>query len=818
MSQSDKLLIEPSPKPRVLILGSSPLSPALSLELLKKECDVTVASKLPPPSHLFEYVFQFSGFEDAEKVVKKYLKSRGKLLLIETQDEDLPPLFENSQIRFLKLGDVKLWDEKEAISLISKIMFRRGKSLKWDYARGLKKQTPPDVFHESITVTSDSVSFRSSEETTEEVKSSDISYRIDKNKEEKAGKTNPEHFVEESHTSFFSILSKIFLGLFILLVCVVAVFYVQYRDLDASLKKLDEDEKLLKWGYVNGDIISLNEKLKRTHSIYNIASAPLFPFKGLKLFSDIETVFVEGENLLKSSSETLSVLQGMQVSASGYNLSFLSPTFSVDTAISAIGKLKNTSLSSERKIEKITIPFFPRETVLSHLSNVSYSLEAVESLLPLASSVVKSTESKTYLVLFQNNLELRPTGGFIGSYGLLTINNGLVKDFKIYDVYQADGQLKGHVEPPSAIRKYLNQPNWYMRDSNWDPDFAVSADRAMWFLEKETGERVDGVIGMNLFFIEKLLDITGPLKLADFSDEEITSDNFIQKASDAHDEMFFPGSTAKKDFLTSVANTIFVKLSNKNDVSWISLANVLYQAFEEKQIVFFDKNADLEKQFESRGWAGRISAVTCSDLITSLDSDLKTSSCIPDYLALVEANLGVNKVNSFITKTVTITKKLDADKKLVSSVILSYDNKASGNGDQKSTYVNYLRILIPRSSIVNAMSVNGVTIDEKQMDRESYGSDKLSIGFLLRLAASNKAIIKLDYSSPLSFPENMGGYQLLFQKQGGDAISPLIFSFVYPNSSLNFKSLNFPNASGIKNEIYYTTDSSVDRVFALSVK
>ena len=105
--------------------------------------------------------------------------------------------------------------------------------------------------------------------------------------------------------------------------------------------------------------------------------------------------------------------------------------------------------------------------------------------------------TQSYLVLFQNSMELRPTGGFVGSVGKLTMVDGLVADFTIFDVYELDGQLRGHVDPPDPIRTLLSQEHWYLRDSNWDPDFFESGQRAAWFYEKETGQSVDGVISVH---------------------------------------------------------------------------------------------------------------------------------------------------------------------------------------------------------------------------------------------------------------------------------------------------------------------------------
>jgi len=64
-------------------------------------------------------------------------------------------------------------------------------------------------------------------------------------------------------------------------------------------------------------------------------------------------------------------------------------------------------------------------------------------------------------------MELRPGGGFIGSYGILTMDKGKVSDFKIHDVYDADGKLKASIEPQFPVRRYLKLPHLFLRDSNF---------------------------------------------------------------------------------------------------------------------------------------------------------------------------------------------------------------------------------------------------------------------------------------------------------------------------------------------------------------
>jgi len=101
---------------------------------------------------------------------------------------------------------------------------------------------------------------------------------------------------------------------------------------------------------------------------------------------------------------------------------------------------------------------------------------------------------RKYLFLFQNNQEMRATGGFIGSYGVLDIFNGRINKFFIDGIFNPDGQLREKIIPPTPIQKI--SAAWSLHDSNWFPDFPVSAEKAIWFYEKTGGPTVDGIITM----------------------------------------------------------------------------------------------------------------------------------------------------------------------------------------------------------------------------------------------------------------------------------------------------------------------------------
>ncbi|MDP1619890.1 MAG: DUF4012 domain-containing protein, partial [bacterium] len=133
---------------------------------------------------------------------------------------------------------------------------------------------------------------------------------------------------------------------------------------------------------------------------------------------------------------------------------------------------------------------------------------------------------RKYLFLFQNNQEMRATGGFIGTYGVLDIFNGNVRNFFIDGIYNPDGQLREKVIPPVPIQKI--SAAWSLHDSNWFPDFPKSAEKAAWFYEKTGGPTVDGVITMTPTVMQKMLEITGPIELPEYG-VTVDKDNFVEK-------------------------------------------------------------------------------------------------------------------------------------------------------------------------------------------------------------------------------------------------------------------------------------------------
>src|SRR3989338_3082021 len=268
----------------------------------------------------------------------------------------------------------------------------------------------------------------------------------------------------------------------------------------------------------------------------------------------------------------------------------------LDQAYSELSFVESELQSGRELTQDLTSPLVQEyQTLTDQLPKMRQKINQLRNILPLVPAFIAQNTKKTYLVLFQNSTELRPTGGFIGSYGLLTFEKGKLLDFSVEDIYAADGQLKGFVEPPEPIKEFLGQSTWFFRDSNWDPDFTVSAERAEWFLQKTTNRNVDGTIAVNLPAVKFLLEAIGPLTLSDYN-EEVSAENLFDRAEYRAEIDFFPGSTQKKDFLGSLAREIFTKAQNGSASDLIKLAQASEAALAQKQILIYLHDADSQKQ------------------------------------------------------------------------------------------------------------------------------------------------------------------------------------------------------------------------------
>lgn len=445
---------------------------------------------------------------------------------------------------------------------------------------------------------------------------------------------------------------------------------------------------------------------------------------------------------------------------------------------------------------------------LTQISQISFDLA---NLLP---NLTGTDTKKSYLLLIVNNSELRPGGGFIGSYAKVDFLNGKLTEVAVDDIYNIDGQLKEKIDPPIQLTQKLGVKQLYLRDSNWTTDFGINAKTARDFYKKETGNDVDGVIAFDLTFMQKLLAKIGPIKLENYN-EQITAENLFEKGEYYAEIGFFPGSTQKKDFFATLAKNLIDKITSSligsksqgSVAPLLALVDVSKDGLLHKNLLmsFDDKTAS--SFVKAKGWDNPLPPANYEV------SDDSTQT--RDFLALSEANIGANKVNRYLERSIDYEMTIGRDADLMAKLTLTYKNNSPNNSWPAGTYVNYLRVYTPQSSGIEDFQENGQSDLEKV---EVASQANLSVfATLVEVPVGQTKTLIFKYRIPKNIKlEKAPVYSIYFQKQPGTEKDPLKFTFHLP-VYLKIDSVNTQKDSSLKQTYTQDTDLQEDRQFTIAV-
>lgn len=407
----------------------------------------------------------------------------------------------------------------------------------------------------------------------------------------------------------------------------------------------------------------------------------------------------------------------------------------------------------------------------------------VKNLFSRISILLGSEKPKKYLILFQNNMELRPTGGFIGSFGLVTFDKGRMSEIVVNDVYMADGQLKGHVDPPEPIRKYLGEGGWTLRDSNWDPNFPVSATKAEWFLEKEINETVDGVIAIDLNFVKRLVLITGPISLPEFN-LVVDSNNLYTLIQSEVESEFFPGSIKKATILTSLSKSLIDEIKSLEGSKYLAFFRELYESLERRYIQVYLHDENAQEAIKKLGYSGETELVT--------DCGLR---CFKDSYALIDANLGVNKSNFFIERSHELN--LSISKEFIGhELLVNYKNTASPAIGNMGVYKNYARVLLPANAKIGGVRLYDSFGGYKELEYDLVDTDgRREVGFLVEVLPRTEKKLQVVWNINDTKLELGGQFDLKVIKQAGTEADSLTVNIRSADLTLTGRSVSSYNTN-----------------------
>lgn len=452
----------------------------------------------------------------------------------------------------------------------------------------------------------------------------------------------------------------------------------------------------------------------------------------------------------------------------------------------------------------------PFQLKISEVKNkveaASFVLSKAVPLSQVLPSLAGYPNKSTFLVMLENNDELRPTGGFLGTYGILQMEHGDIQRFETHDIYHMDMPVQDilNIEPPQPIKDYLNK-KWYMRDSNWSPDWPTSAQKIEWFYSTEnsllTGKnqinnfngQFDGVIAVTPKLVKDLLNIIGPIVV---DGQEFNANNFSDilqyRVEKGYVNLGIP-SWQRKEVIGEIFKELKIRLLNLPTNDWQEMVNVFDNNFLSKDILVYLNDSNLEALIQDQKWTGEI------------------SNSGDDYVMVVDSNLAALKTDAVMSKGIEY-KISEAVNGLYATLTINYAHQ--GKPDWKtSEYKSYTRIYVPADS--ELISSSGFTQPNLDIKKEF---NKTVFGGYLTVAPGEVGTIVINYKLPNSIKNlvNQGKYDLYIQKQPGNNTNELKISANFTKKITSYLPVGFSVDYFNGNQISWQTDLEMDRDFSLT--
>ncbi len=413
-----------------------------------------------------------------------------------------------------------------------------------------------------------------------------------------------------------------------------------------------------------------------------------------------------------------------------------------DVKVANLPKLVQDDISKSQELSWLLAPILGRgDEFLRHLD-----------------LVLGFDRSKRYIVWLQNSNEIRPTGGFIGSYMAVTIDKGKVTDFKVDDIYNPDGLLGEHDSPvDDTMRRFFITKNLWIRDTNWWVDLPTSASAFITLYEQATKEKIDGVVSFNLSTAEDLLKNIGPVRVDEY-DETVTSENLFLTAEQHAEIGFEPGSTNKRDFLGALFEAVMAKLISGDKDVMNGLVKTIGENVLSRDIAIYLADEDLEKVVKDMEVAG-----------------VMFEEPGADYIKVVDSNVGINKVNAWVKRSTKYSVDVTRSGHLQSTLEITWNNTAQNNTWPHGEYVNYVRVYVPTGVSIVKMEPE---LDEYDVDEEF---NRTVITGLVHVPVKEKTSVKITYLLPKDFELGEDSeYKLIWEPQPGLENEDISFSLNLP--------------------------------------
>ncbi|KKR74383.1 MAG: hypothetical protein UU16_C0001G0034 [Candidatus Woesebacteria bacterium GW2011_GWA2_40_7] len=405
------------------------------------------------------------------------------------------------------------------------------------------------------------------------------------------------------------------------------------------------------------------------------------------------------------------------------------------------------------------------KTIQGLVEEVSGFIVNGKPMLENAPYILGMDSPRTYMILFQNDKEIRPTGGFMTAYAMMKVDKAKFEPVSSNDIYNLDAQYKPSIRAPEPIIKYIKGPyilsqNLRLRDMNWSPDFGVSMQTFSSAISKLGLGNIDGIIAVDTQLLTNLLDAIGPIGVPGFGnfstkiDPECSCPQVIHELesfADIEGPIIWdpltgkiilrpPNSDNRKRIIGPLMNSILANAFGQPKEKLPALFEAGFKSLIEKHVLFYIFDPKVETAVSDFGLGGTI---------RNYDGD---------YLHVNDANLGGRKSNLYATEDVNQDIKIGSDGTVTKTLTITYKNPMKQDGWLNSVLPTWVRVYVPQGSTL----ITSEGLDAKTDPYDDLGKTVFAGFFQLRPEGVSK--ITFEYKLPFKVSKN---YKLLIQKQPG---------------------------------------------------
>lgn len=573
---------------------------------------------------------------------------------------------------------------------------------------------------------------------------------------------------------------KIFVRILIATVIIGVLIYLPIRGVYTGAKTLVASGRTLKQSAANDNLDDIRRDLKSMRQAAEGINGSLTWIFWVRAIPFVGSFYSDAKHFASAMEYELEAVESLAEGLDPYKneLGFTGhPTPGqdkiaqivkiLDKVIPKLDSVEPQLKKAKDEVENIDVSKYPEkfgnqqvrsriDTAKNFIIGAHFAVTEAKDALEVAPSALGQPSPKNYMIIFQNDKELRATGGFMTAYAFMTIDKGRISTSKSDDIYRLDERLLATclskicpLSPPAPLVKYLPEVTgkprqaWSMRDSNLSPDLPTSVKdfERMYQLLGE-GLSFDGIIMIDTHVVEELIKITGPVEVFGVTysaevDKRCNCPNVIYELEN-YAQIVQKGEQDRKAILGTLMQQILARALGEVGGKMPEFINVGAKLANSKHVMFYMHDDKTQRALSKLNWTGEIKGFD------------------GDYLHINDSNFAGGKSNIYVTEDVTLEINTKDNKH---ELTIDYKNPQAYNTWLNGINRDYVRVYVPKGSRL----INSKGSEVEVTTIEDLG--KTAFEAFIQVRPQNSRKLEFEYEVPNS--QDGDEYELLIQKQPG---------------------------------------------------